>query len=90
MIFERTGKVAKTHKGVDIQFHKLVKAEPGLAPDLAGELSSAYRYKQIADYDTGPAQPITQTEACDAIASAEKFVAAIRRVLTPPPASVAP
>jgi uncharacterized protein (UPF0332 family) len=28
LIFERTDKVAKTHKGVDREFHKIAKDEP--------------------------------------------------------------
>lgn len=70
LIFERTGKVAKTHKGVDTQFHQLTKTEQALTPGLAGELSTAYRFKEIADYDVGTAAPITPAEAQDAIATA--------------------
>ena len=40
LIFERTGKVAKTHKGVDRQFHKLAMAESALPAGLAHKLSS--------------------------------------------------
>ena len=34
LIFERTGKVSKTHKGVDKVFHKLAQAEPSFQPGL--------------------------------------------------------
>ncbi len=90
LIFERTSKIAKTHKGVDTQFHKLAKAEPALPPELAGQLSAAYYYKEVADYDTGTAPPITPAQARDAIATAERFVATIRRVLSSAPAQLAP
>ena len=81
LIFERTAKISKTHKGVDKQFHKLVKAEPTLPSDLAGQLSEAYYYKDVADYDTGSVPTITPALARDAIATAEAFVAVIRRLL---------
>ena len=90
LIFERTGKITKTHKGVQAQFHKLGTTEPRLAPGFPGNLSAAYRYKQIADYDAGAAVPVTQTEARDAIEVAEQFVAAIRMVLLQPSGSAVP
>ena len=86
LIFERTGKISKSHKGVATQFHKLASAEPILPPELPGQLSDAYHYKDVADYDTGAAPPVTSTEAADVIAIAERFVAAVRQALAPPPA----
>ncbi len=83
LIHERTGKVAKTHKGVNVQFHKLAKAEPSIAPQLAAALSAAYHYKEIADYETGAAA-VPSDEAGDAIATAEHFIAEIKRVLSLP------
>ena len=80
LIFERTAKISKTHKGVDKQFHKLVKADPALA-GLAGQLSTAYYYKDVADYDTGTAPPITAAIATAAITTAEQFITAIRLAL---------
>ena len=81
LIFERISKVTKTHKGVSAQFHKQVRAEPGLTSGHAGNLSTAYRYKQIADYDAGAALPVTQAEAREAISHAEQLIAAIRKIL---------
>jgi len=81
LIFERTGKIGRSHKGVNKEFHRLAKAEATFPPGLAPQLSKAYRYKEIADYDTGAATPITPARAHDAIATAENFVAAIRALL---------
>jgi len=78
MIFERGGKIAKTHKGVHSEFHRFAKVEANLLPGLAGELSRTYRHKEVADYDTGAAQPITADDASEAISTAECFVAAVR------------
>ena len=83
LIFERTDKITKTHKGVSREFHNLARAEPTLPPELGAKLSAAYYYKEVADYDTGTAPPITRPQARDAIVTAEQFVAVIRQVLTP-------
>lgn len=85
LICERSNRAAKTHRGVDRQFQKLARAEPSLPPELPSQLSAAYRYKEVADYDTGAAPPITTTQARDAIAIAERFVTLIRQLLTAPP-----
>jgi uncharacterized protein (UPF0332 family) len=39
LIFERTGKVPKTHKGVNIEFLRLTKDDPRFPPDQRGFLS---------------------------------------------------
>ena len=78
LIFERTGKVSKTHKGVDKVFHKLAQAEPTFPAGFAAQLTKAYNYKETADYSTDFSAPITQTLASDAISTAERFVASIR------------
>ena len=51
-IFERTDHLAKTHKGVQIEFARLTKDDLALAPDLRAFLSRAYAYKAMADYET--------------------------------------
>lgn len=86
LIFERSNASAKTHKGVRRMFHKLAKAEPGLDQGLARGLTNAYRYKELADYESGMSETVTAEEAADAIASAEHFLAEIRRVLSAPTA----
>ena len=87
LIFERTDKIAKSHKGVSSQFHKLAKAEAAIGPRLASDLSATYHFKEAADYETGTAAMITPADARDAISMAESFVAVIARVLTPPTVS---
>ena len=54
LIFERTGKVAKTHMGVHALFGQLVKEEPQLDDTLPGFLKRTYNLKAVADYETGP------------------------------------
>ena len=86
LIFERTGKVAKTHRGVQAAFHKLAKAEVGVDPALPRSLSNSYRDKEIADYEAGKAVAITSRDAAEAIAAAEHFIVVVRRVISEPPA----
>jgi uncharacterized protein (UPF0332 family) len=85
IIFERTGKVVKTHKGVNIEFLRLTKDDPAFTPDQRGFLSRAYDFKAVADYDTGPIAEVSSKEAIDAMEVARNFVATVRRVLTPQP-----
>ncbi len=83
LIFERTDKSAKTHKGVDKQFHLLALAEPSFPPGLAATMSAAYHFKEAADYETGTAGAVSSADAEDAIAAGEQFVSAVRQALTP-------
>ena len=90
MIFERSEKVAKTHKGVDKEFHRLALAEPTFSVGLAATLSAAYHFKEVADYETGPAGAVTVADAGLAIAAAEHFVTVVRHAIPPPPGTPAP
>ena len=84
IIFERRGKVVKTHKGVNVEFLRLTKDDPAFTPDRRGFLSKAYDFKAVADYDTGPVAEVSSQQAADAIEAASKFVGSVRHVLTPP------
>ena len=55
LIFERTDRGAKTHRGVKIQFHKLTNEDTGLDCSLAGDLAATYHFKEAAGYETGAA-----------------------------------
>jgi uncharacterized protein (UPF0332 family) len=85
IIFERSsGKVVKTHKGVNIEFLRLTKDDPAFTPDQRGFLSRAYDFKAVADYDTGSIAEVSPQEAVNAVEAARTFVATVRRVLTQP------
>jgi uncharacterized protein (UPF0332 family) len=47
LIFERSGKVPKTHRGVHAQFSRLAKNEPRIS-ELPRFLSQAYDFKAVA------------------------------------------
>ena len=87
LIFERTGKIAKTHKGVQILFHRLIKQEAAIGPGLSGDLSASYHFKEAADYETGTAGTISSGDAAEAIRTAERFLAVIEGILAAAPCS---
>lgn len=75
LIFERTGKVFKTHEGVHAEFSKLTKDDVGLDGALRGFLSRAYNLKAVADYETSPGAEVTQAQAAAAVETGKRFVA---------------
>ena len=80
-IFERAGKVLKTHKGVHTEFNRLVRDIPEPTPNLWGFLRRAYVMKAFADYGTGPRLAVTDENAREAIDTAQMFVDAIAAVV---------
>jgi uncharacterized protein (UPF0332 family) len=89
-IFEQTGKVAKTHRGVRIEFVRLARNEPRIDPELVRFLATAYQFKLRADYGVGSTTvPISSTEAASAIAVAGQFIDAIGSLLASGGGSVA-
>jgi uncharacterized protein (UPF0332 family) len=81
LIFERTGKIIKRHRGVQNELQLQVKDEPRFDPELRAFLGRTYNLKAIADYDTDPSTAITAEEAQEAIKTAERFVACIDELL---------
>jgi hypothetical protein len=57
-IFEQTGKVAKTHRGVRSEFARLAKDEPRIGRDFVTFLATAYQFKTQAD-DALPSSSLT-------------------------------
>jgi uncharacterized protein (UPF0332 family) len=74
LIFERTGTVAKTHRGVRSQFSGLTRDEPRIDAGLRGFLVEGYNLKSIADYEVGPDACVPFDEAAAAIEIAVRFV----------------
>ena len=81
LIFERTGRVAKTHRGVHGQFLKLLSAERSVDVELRRFLSEGYRLKSTADYEVGPDAIVPLEEAAAAIETAARFVATVAELL---------
>jgi uncharacterized protein (UPF0332 family) len=62
LIFERTGREARTHRGVNSQFNRLAKDDPRFDIDLRRFLAQAYDLKAVADYDLARIQPCPWSE----------------------------
>lgn len=54
LIAERTGRVAKTHKGAHVAFARLTKDEPRIDMELRRFLPQSFNMKAVADYELGP------------------------------------
>lgn len=84
-IFEHTGKVAKTHRGVRSEFARLAKSEPRISGDMTAFLGNAYQFKAAADYMVGEtATPISTEDAAAALAAADAFLETIVGTLDQP------
>lgn len=74
LIFERSGKASKTHRGVHVQFARLTKDEASVSPELREFLPNSYNLKSVADYEVDPDSGVPMAEAMAAIETAERFV----------------
>jgi len=77
LIVERTGKVTKTHRGVQHELGRLTKDEPRFDMELRAFLGRTYNLKAIADHETGPGSKVSPELAAESIASAKRFVTRI-------------
>lgn len=77
LIFERAGKIAKTHQGVQGEFYRLAKDEPSIDKNFPVFLSQAYNLKAVADYETGPDSIVPPERAAVAIETAGCFIECI-------------
>lgn len=80
-IFERAGRVVKTHWGVHGIFGQVAKDDPGLGPELGHFLAASYKYKEVADYRAD--REIVPADAEDAIAGARQLIERVRAALGP-------
>lgn len=89
LIFDRSGKVAKTHSGVRSEFSRLTKDDPTIDREFSVFLGQAYTFKVIADYEMETSGVLPRERAQEAIAAAARFINSIT-VLVQPPAAPAP
>jgi uncharacterized protein (UPF0332 family) len=73
-VFERLGRVLKTHDGLQSEFLRLTRSEDRIGPSVRSFLSRAYNLKAIADYETDPDSAITAERARKAVEAARTFV----------------
>jgi uncharacterized protein (UPF0332 family) len=83
-IFDRTGKIAKTHSGVRSEFARLAKDDPRIDRALPAFLAQAYRLKSVADYAVGSDVVVTVAEAQQAIETAGHFIDRISGLISSP------
>jgi len=85
MIFEREGRVLKTHRGVQTELNRLMRDDPRADGHFVGFLARAYTFKTVADYgfDT-PTHP-TDADVGDALRHARRFFDPFTALLSPPP-----
>ena len=81
LIFERTGKIAKTHRGVHSEFARLAKEEPDIDKAFPVFLTQGYNLKAVADYETGPGSVVPPERAAAAIETAGRFIDCINKLL---------
>lgn len=81
LIFERIGRVPKTHRGVHAQFSRLAQADANVSPELPRFLSQAYDFKAVADYEIGPEAIVPLELAAAAIETAAGFVARVAELV---------
>ena len=81
LVVERGFKPAKTHRGLRQLFARTAQTESSTVQSLVGPLTSNYRLKWLADYDTTGAI-VDEAVARAALADATSFVATIRAVVS--------
>jgi uncharacterized protein (UPF0332 family) len=74
LIFERTSKVIKRHRGVHAELRRLTEDEPRFDPELRAFLARAYNLKTVADYETKPSSRVSAELARATIEAAIRFV----------------
>ena len=77
ILFERTGRVFKTHNGVHSEFARLTHGDPRWEEPLRSFLSRCYELKAVADYESDPDAEPQPEIARAALAEAERFVASV-------------
>lgn len=81
LIYELSGKIAKTHSGVRSEFSRLYRKLPGTEDWLPRFLGEAYVYKEISDYGSGKRAAASDAEAREAVETAKRFVDRITALL---------
>ncbi len=82
-IFEHTGKMFKSHRGVQAEFLRLTKDDPRFTYDQRIFLSQSYNLKAIADYETGLGFEVSAERATNTLDAGKRFVAHIAGLLAP-------
>ena len=71
LLFETSGRIYKSHGGLQGEFARIVKDDPRVDDQIRAFLGRSYELKSIADYETGPGSHISAERANEAIDSAK-------------------
>jgi len=85
LIFDRTGKIAKTHSGVRSELARLAKDDSRIERTFLTFLAQAYNLKVVADYAVGPDARVTRAEAEQAIETAAQLIDRVSGLVSSPP-----
>jgi uncharacterized protein (UPF0332 family) len=73
-IFNKTGKIAKSHNGVQSLFAQLASKDAFIPEDLQKFISQAYDLKAVADYELGPGSDIPLERSIAALEKAARLL----------------
>lgn len=90
LIFETTGRIYKSHGGLQGEFRRLVRNDPRVDDQIRAFLGRTYDLKAIADYETGPGSHICVDRAREAVDRARQFVECVAGLVPTPPAGSPP
>jgi uncharacterized protein (UPF0332 family) len=76
-LHHRTGKIAKTHRGLRTEFARLALSESRIDPEFVRFLADAYEIKSIADYGAEPEANVSLEQANMAIETAGRLIECI-------------
>jgi uncharacterized protein (UPF0332 family) len=74
LIFERTGRIIRRHRGVRNELWRLTKDEPRFGVEMQAFLGRAYSLKEIADYETGPGSHVSDELARSTVVMGRQLV----------------
>ena len=81
LIFERSGRLSKTHSGVRSEFARLTRDDPSFDLKLRPFLARSYPLNGIADYEVGPDATVSPRAALDAIGMARQYLKSVTDLL---------
>ena len=87
VIFEREGRVMKTHRGVQTAFHRLMRNDARVDLRLVTVLPRSYKFKSIADYGYDTDLHPTEDDAKTALLEATRFLEVFSDIVAVPPAT---
>jgi uncharacterized protein (UPF0332 family) len=83
-LHHRTGKIAKTHRGLRSEFARLARGEPRIDPEFVRFLANAYEIKSIADYFSEPDTHVSLDQAHLTIEAAGRLIDCIAGLIGAP------